>query len=231
LKAAQKRQKEGSLLTARAQSKIAEQDYLSQFSKVQMATDTEGYVTSTRSGQRYRISLSTPECQCHWPFQFKLPCRHLIAAAKQQGLYLNNGAEAWYRRSVHAGYFLDTYIDLLQQARVALVNTSELSSKDPVMPDQPVLKRGRNTTKRIPSRGEGGGAGHTKKKTRCSVCEKVGHNKATCPLHCFPSVRAEHPAAASAAAAADKVPVVIRDSRKTVEFPKSHGTKENCNIQ
>jgi hypothetical protein len=187
LQHARVRREMGEQLTAYAAGLIEEQDQQSRFYSVAMSTDTIGYVTSTRGKRcRYLVNVGRGTCQCNYPFQYKLPCRHLIAAAKKQKLLAGANAKAWYGQTVHKGYFLDVYIAALERiaevTRVKLVDLHGLDQCDDILPSIPVAQAERPRKRSIKSNGEVGGdaARPSGKQYKCSRCGELGHNAATC---------------------------------------------------
>ena len=190
---AEGRKAQGEVLTAYAAKKFAEQDQLSRFYTVSMVSATSGYVTATRGARhRYHVNLNSSTCSCDGPYQSQMACRHVIAAAKNQGLMRRDKLPGWLASSFHLGYFLDTYIALLKRATevtcVKLVDIPSLVIDPdgiPILPAVPhsSVGAGRPRTKRIRSRGEiGGSAARPPEKYKCGRCKAHGHNAATCTV-------------------------------------------------
>jgi hypothetical protein len=187
LQQAKARRESGEQLTAYASRLIEEQDQQTRFYSVAMSTDTIGYVTSKRGKRcRYLVDVGRGTCQCNYPFQYKLPCRHLLAAAKKQKLLSGANGKAWYKQTVHKGYFLDVYIAALERTaevtRMKLVDLHGLDQCGDILPNIPVPLAERPKKRSSRSNGEVGdnAARASGRQYKCSRCGQIGHNAATC---------------------------------------------------
>jgi hypothetical protein len=109
-------------------------------------------------------------------FQYKMPCRHIIAAAKKSGLAQDY--TKFIDLTFDRMYLLKNYISTLESSSIQLVDLQELALDKKTKPMKNVPQAGRPKKKRIRSRGESGASGGRAQK--CSRCGTVGHNTSTC---------------------------------------------------
>ena len=134
--------------------------------------------------KRYTVNLGdtndTVKCSCVFQYQYKMPCRHIIAAAMVTGL-TNKDFPTFVALTFDRMYILENYIEALQGPSIQLVALDELVPDGTTRPMKNVAQKGRPKKKRIRSRGEAGGAGGSGGRAqKCSCCKGVGHNVSTC---------------------------------------------------
>lgn len=154
----------------------------------------------------FQVDIGNHTCECTFPVQHRLPCRHQIAVYKQC-LAKRTGNQhwspaQWITRMVDPRYLVSEYTAGVAGPLLRLPNPHNLPRYFAKAPAHKKRKRGRAQRKRFASRGsttaEGGVAPpshhgkrdrdeyatpspETKKQRLCSRCKLPGHNIRTCP--------------------------------------------------
>ncbi|KAL7602969.1 hypothetical protein Lser_V15G16880 [Lactuca serriola] len=126
----------------------------------------------------YEVDLERKTCSCRlWQLN-GYGCAHSVASIS----FLNRDVEAYVDNMFSTTIFRKAY-----NYRIAPMNSSDMWPETNYTPPLPPINRripGRPTTKRMKSTTENIGTHRVSKdgkKTRCSICKEIGHNKATCP--------------------------------------------------
>jgi hypothetical protein len=168
-------------LAKKAEVLYEKQSRLSQACHTQVASDNIVYVTYTPSASqtRWTVDLSLQYCSCSRWQQFKIPCHHAIAAAREVGL-LNNMAE-WYAKCMAPCYLTKSYLAGYADAQVLLPLLEELIPDGITKPAARVVQAGRPRKRRIRSAGGAAGDGQQlRKRHKCGICGG-SHHRQTCP--------------------------------------------------
>ena len=171
----------GQHLVPKATKHNQEQSHLSNNTTVDKCNDDICYVTYTQAQARVRrtVNLATKTCSCMQWQQHEMPCLHAIAAARDAGRL--DDMAAWYAHAFNPVYRVATYRQAYAGKCVVLPQKETLTLRQDAKPANFVKQAGRPKKKRIRSRGEAAQMGQLPiKRTKCSVCGVVGHNRATC---------------------------------------------------
>ena len=107
--------------------------------------------TQTLQHKRYTVNLGEQyddmNCSCVIQFQFKMPCRHIIAAAMVSGI--TKDFKLFVDLTFDRMYILKNYIDVLQGTSMQLVALDELVPDGKTQPMKNVAQKGRPKKKRI----------------------------------------------------------------------------------
>lgn len=137
---------------------------------VDMASVDVHYVYNQRCSMRVqrRVTIISNHCTCGFMDQYRIPCRHLLAALKSLDK-LDTAFDHFDRC-----YFVAAYAEAFQGKSVTLSLNEEIAGPDEItQPPARKKPRGRPPTKRIPSNGESS-------TYNCSRCKGSGHNVRTC---------------------------------------------------
>lgn len=164
-------------MTPTAREQIAEQAENARFHDISLSNDDIGFVRDRRGSPPVHRCVNLREKSCTYSFYFRygIPCSHIcsmLAFIKQPERVFE---------FFDGCYLVNTYI----QANDTSTTNIELVTEDAITRlaevQAPLLtrKRGQPKTKRIPSQGE---AGRATKRSKCSRCGQLDHNRRTCHL-------------------------------------------------
>jgi len=162
------------LVTPFAQEKLdGERDQLGFYDVMPTSTNV-AYVWDSRHPppKKRKVFLNEKRCSCNFIDQYRMPCRHMLAALNYFGR-LQEMYEFFDPR-----YTIESYGKAFEDAMpIEIPLVEELDTDGSVVPPLKIPRKGRPRTKRIKSRGEGIG-GESRK---CSLCATRGHNRRRCP--------------------------------------------------
>nr|KAJ0211779.1 hypothetical protein LSAT_V11C400183140 [Lactuca sativa] len=113
----------------------------------------------------YEVDLERKTCSCRlWQLN-GYGCAHSVASIS----FLNRDVEAYVDNMFSTTIFSDMWPETNYTPPLPLINRR--------IPGRPTTKRMKSTTENIGTHR----VSKDGKKTRCSICKEIGHNKATCP--------------------------------------------------
>ena len=123
------------------------------------------------------VDFGQKSCSCRVFDIDRLPCVHALAACEQAQIQVYDLCSDYYKLSTWTLAYAETIYPVPSQVDWDTPDDEVMTKVVP--PDVP-KKRGRATTQRIPSIGEG--RRRRKRRRRCELCGDLGHTKKKCPL-------------------------------------------------